>query len=133
MCIDLNSCKLPNHCKQQKSTKWAIKDQLGPRVLWHRLTRRIQAHILVCFLTYALQKTLEGWCCRAGLGRSPRKVLDELAQIHSTDVTFPMTDGRTVRLRCIVRPEAPQCALLERLSLDLPQPATPSGPPCEAR
>ena len=46
------------------------KDQLGLRPIWHRLSHRIQAHILVCFLAYALQKTLEGWCHKAGLGRS---------------------------------------------------------------
>jgi transposase len=97
------------------------KDQLGLRPIWHRLGHRIEAHILICFLAYALQKTLEGWCQKAGLGRSPRKVLDELAQIHSTDVTFPTTDGRTVRLRCIVRPDPAQNALLARLGLDLPK------------
>src|SRR5262249_46241781 len=53
----------------------AQKDELGLRPIWHRLGHRIQAHILVCFLGYALQKTLEGWCQKAGLGRSPRKVL----------------------------------------------------------
>jgi transposase len=116
------------------------KDQLGLRPIWHRLAHRIQAHILVCFLAYALQKTLEGWCHKAGLGRSPRKVLDELAHIHSTDATFPTTDGRTVRLRCIVRPDPAQADLLARLGLELPQrlrlPAgiatsvtTPAGPP----
>ena len=107
------------------------KDELALRPIWHRLGHRIQAHILVCFLGYALQKTLEGWCDRAGLGRSPRKVLDELAHIHSTDVTFPTTDGRTVRLRCIVRPDPPQEALLARLGLDLPRrlrlPASPGS------
>ena len=97
------------------------KDELGLRPIWHRLGHRIQAHILVCFLGYALQKTLEGWCDQAGLGRSPRKVLDELAQIQSTDVTFPTTDGRTVRLRCIVRPDPAQNALLARLGLELPK------------
>ncbi|MGQ0635702.1 MAG: IS1634 family transposase, partial [Planctomycetaceae bacterium] len=99
----------------------AQKDELGLRPIWHRLGYRIQAHILVCFLGYALQKMLEAWCDQAGLGRSPRKVLDELAHIHSTDVTIPAADGRTVRLRCIVRPEPAQKALLARLGLELPK------------
>jgi transposase len=97
------------------------KDELGLRPIWHKLGHRIQAHILVCFLGYALQKTLEAWCDKAGLGRSPRKVLDELAQIQSTDVTFPTIDGRTVRLRCIVRPDPAQRTLLDHLGLDLPK------------
>jgi transposase len=108
------------------------KDELGLRPIWHRLGHRIQSHILVCFLGYALQKALEGWCDRAGLGRSPRKVLDELAHIHSTDVIIPTADGRTVRLRCIVRPDPAQKALLDRLGLELPKrlrlPAGIAGP-----
>jgi transposase len=97
------------------------KDELGLRPVWHRLGHRIQAHILVCFLGYALQKTLEAWCAKAGVGRSPRKVLDELAHIQSTDVTFPTTDGRTLRLRCIVRPDPAQMTLLNHLGLELPK------------
>jgi hypothetical protein len=40
-------------------------------------------HILVCFLAYAMWKTLEQWQSRAGLGNSPRTILQELAAIHS--------------------------------------------------
>lgn len=109
------------HLTDAESAFRTQKDQLGLRPIWHRLAHRIEAHILICFLAYALQKTLEGWCQKAGLGRSPRKVLDELANIQSTDVTFPTTDGRTVRLRCIVRADPAQDALLARLGLELPK------------
>jgi hypothetical protein len=81
---------------------------------------RVQAHILVCFLAYVLWKTLEQWQQRAGLGRSPRTILDELRRIQSTDVVLPALDGRELRLRCVVRPDATQAALLDRLGLDLP-------------
>jgi hypothetical protein len=37
------------------------------------------------------------------------------------DVVLPTEDGRELRLRCIVRPDAAQAALLDRLGLDLPQ------------
>ena len=47
------------------------------------------AHILVCFLAYVLWKTLEQWQSRAGLGNSPRILLQELAAITSTDVILP--------------------------------------------
>ncbi|MBI3625231.1 MAG: hypothetical protein HY215_03660 [Candidatus Rokubacteria bacterium] len=58
---------------------------------------------------------------RAGLGQSPRTILEELRRIQSTDVVLPTTDGRELRLRCVVRPDAAQAALLDRLGLDLPQ------------
>jgi transposase len=97
------------------------KDQLRLRPVWHQRTERVQAHILVCFLAYVLRKTLEGWSHRAGLGRSVPTLLEELARIQSTDVVLPTTDGRTVRMRCVVRPDKAQTILLHHLGLELPQ------------
>src|SRR6266481_63295 len=95
------------------------KSELGIRPVWHQRADRVQAHILVCFLAYVLWKTLEQWQRRAELGQSPRTIFDELRRIQSTDVVLPTEDGRELRLRCIVRPDAAQAALLDRL--DLPQ------------
>jgi transposase len=97
------------------------KSDLRIRPVWHQTAGRVQAHILVCFLAYVLRKTLEGWMSRAGLGNSPTTVLEELARIQSTDVVAPTTDGRTIRLRCVVRPDKAQAILLEHLGLQLPQ------------
>jgi transposase len=97
------------------------KDELKLRPVWHQRADRVQAHILVCFLAYVLYKTLEGWSERAGLGRSPSKLLEEFGRITSTDVVLPTTDGRTVRLRCVVQPEKAQKVLLDHLGLSLPQ------------
>src|SRR5438309_1219952 len=57
----------------------------------------------------------------AGLGNSPTTVLEELARIHSTDVVAPTTDGRSIRLRCVVHPDKAQSILLSHLGLKLPQ------------
>ena len=97
------------------------KSDLSLRPIWHQRADRVQAHILVCFLAYVLWKTLEQWQRRAGLGQSPRTILDELHRIQSTDVVLPTTDGRELRLRCVVRPDPAQAALLDRLGLDIPQ------------
>lgn len=97
------------------------KSELGIRPVWHQREDRVQTHILVCFLAYVLWKTLEQWQRRAGLGQSPRTILEELRRIQSTDVVLPTDDGRELRLRCVVRPDAAQAALLDRLGLDLPQ------------
>jgi len=97
------------------------KSELGIRPVWHQRADRVEAHILVCFLAYVLWKTLEQWQRRAGLGASPRTFFDELKRIQSTDVVLPTEDGRELRLRCVVRPDAAQAALLDRLGLDLPQ------------
>jgi transposase len=97
------------------------KTDLRIRPVWHQTAGRVQAHLLVCFLAYVLRKTLEGWMARAGLGNSPTTVLEELARIQSTDVVAPTTDGRTIRLRCVVHPDKAQSILLSHLGLKLPQ------------
>jgi hypothetical protein len=43
----------------------------------------------------------------------PRTILDELKRIQSTDVVLPTEDGRELRLRGVVRPDAAQAALLD--------------------
>jgi hypothetical protein len=43
----------------------------------------------------------------------------ELARIQSTDLVVPTTDGRTVRLRCVVHPDKAQAILLQHLGLTL--------------
>jgi transposase len=97
------------------------KDELRLRPVWHQTAERVKAHILVCFLAYVLRKTLEGWSQRAGLGRSIPTLMEELARIQSTDVVLQTTDGRAVRLRCVVRPDSAQKILLQHLGLELPQ------------
>ena len=97
------------------------KSDLAIRPIWHQREDRVKAHIFVCFLAYVLWKTLEQWQQRAGLGHSPRTILEELRRIQSTDVVLPTADGRTLRLRCVVRPDPAQARLLDRLGLDLPE------------
>lgn len=96
------------------------KSDLQIRPIWHQRQDRVQAHILVCFLGYAVWKTIQGWMRRAGLGSSPRTLLEEMARICSTDIVVPLESGPEVRLRCVVRPDKSQKALLDRMGLQLP-------------
>src|SRR5438552_11696459 len=99
------------------------KSELSLRPIWHQKADRVEAHILVCFLAYVLWKTLEQWQQRAGLGHSPRTILDELGRIQSTDVVLPVAQHphRELRIRCVVRPDKAPPLLLERLGLELPE------------
>ena len=99
------------------------KSELAIRPVWHQKASRIKAHILVCFLGYALWKTLQQWQSRAGLGDSPRTIIIELSRITAADVVLPLADGsaRELRIRCVVRPDPSQAILLDRLGLKLPE------------
>jgi transposase len=96
------------------------KDQLIVRPIWHQREDRVQAHILVCFLAFVLWKSLEMWQQRAGLGNSPRTILEELARIQSHDVVLPTSTHGQIRLRCVTQPDPAQAALLDRLGIVLP-------------
>ena len=104
------------------------KDQLRIRPIWHQRDDRVLAHIMVCFLAFVLWKTLEMWQQRAGLGNSPRTILEELARIQAHDVVLPTTTHGDIRLRCITHPDAAQAALLDRLGIVLPKRMRPSQP-----
>ena len=109
------------------------KTELSIRPIWHQKEERVLAHILVCFLAYVLWKTLEQWQSRAGLGNSPRTILEEIGRIHSADVVLPLGDdsGREVRIRCVIRPDRAQALLLDRLGLRLPERLKLRGPMAE--
>ena len=91
------------------------------RPVWHQKADRTKAHILVCFLAYAMWKALAGWQKKARLGSSPRTLLEEFQRIESTDVVLPLESGQALRLRCVVQPDDAQRALLDRLGLKLPR------------
>src|SRR5262249_36461519 len=97
------------------------KDQLKVRPIWHQREDRVQAHILVCFLAFVLWKSLEMWQQRAGLGKSPRTILEELARIRSHDVVLPTATHGQIRLRCVTQPDPAQAAPLDRLGIVLPK------------
>jgi hypothetical protein len=88
---------------------------------YRALDRLLPHKTALGFLAYVPWKSLEQWQQRAGLGRSPRTILEELGRIQSTDIVLPTTDGREMRLRCVVRPDLAQARLLDRLGLDLPE------------
>ena len=97
------------------------KSDLALRPIWHQKQRRVEAHVLVCFLAYVLWKTLSQMCQAAGLGHEPRKVLEELSRIQVVDVILPTRCGQEIKRRCVVRPTAHQAILLDRLGLRLPE------------
>jgi hypothetical protein len=61
------------------------------------------------------------WQSRAGLGNSPRIILEELKRIQSQDVVLPTAAHGQMRLRCVTQPDPAQAALLDRLGITLPK------------
>jgi len=102
------------------------KSDLSLRPVFHQKTERVEAHILVCFLSLALWRTLEMWMRGKGLGNCARQLIKEISTVRSLDVILPVkeTDSdqtRDLRLRVVARPDRAVAELLVRLGLELPQ------------
>jgi transposase len=95
------------------------KHDLGMRPIFHQKKERTQAHILVCFLSLALWRTLQQWMKASGLGTTPRKLLEEIKEIKSLDVVLPAKD-KTIRLRTVATAPSPLKVLLQRMKIPLP-------------
>jgi transposase len=101
------------------------KSDLSLRPVFHQKTQRVEAHILVCFLTLALWRALEMWMAGKGLGNCSRQLLKEVATVRSMDVILPVKEDssqqtRDLRLRVVSRPDRSVAELLTRLGLELP-------------
>jgi len=97
------------------------KSDLRLRPIFHQKQHRVEAHILVCFLSYVLWKTLSQMCKTAGLGNEPRKVIQEMRRIMLSDVVLPTKTGKEIRLRCVTQADENISILLERLKIRIPQ------------
>ena len=95
------------------------KHDLGMRPIFHQKQDRTQAHILVCFLSLTLRRTLQQWMRTAGLGTAPRKLLEEMREVKSLDVLLPTRETK-IRLRVVAAASPELKVLLQRMKLLLP-------------
>jgi len=98
-----------------------LKQDLAIRPIHHQFEHRVEAHVLVCFLAYAMYRTLDRLARERGLQTTARRVLTALSTIKSGDVILPLVDGRELRLRRVSRPDPATAELLARLGIDLPE------------
>ena len=102
-----------------------MKSELGLRPIYHQLGHRVDAHIFVAFLAYALLVTLKNRLQALAPGLTPRAVLDTLSSIQMLDVIFPTTDGRRLVMPRYTQPTPEQKLLLHQLQFHLPDQPPP--------
>jgi len=102
-----------------------LKGDLALRPVHHQIPPRIEAHIFVAFLAYALHVTLRRRLRDLAPGLTSRAVLHTLRAIQMVDVHLPTTDGREVVLSRYTEPEPDVTLLLRQLRLALPAQPTP--------
>ncbi len=97
-----------------------LKGDLAIRPIFHKDERRIEAHIFVAFLAYALQVTLTRRLHALAPGLTARSALEKFAAVQMIDVHLPTTDGREIVSTRYTQPEPELQLLIDRLRLTLP-------------
>ena len=102
-----------------------LKSDLNIRPIHHQVQSRVEAHIFVAFMGYALMATLQMRTRQHAAGLTPRAVLEQLAGIKMIDVHLPVNDGRCLVMPRYTEPAPEQQLLLTKLGLELPQQPPP--------
>jgi hypothetical protein len=102
-----------------------IKGELGLRPIFHQMLPRVEAHIFVAFMAYALHVTLKALLRAHAPGLTPKQAIDKLSAIQMLDVHFPTTDGRELIFTRYTKPEPDQQLLLDTLGWKLPNQPPP--------
>lgn len=102
-----------------------LKSELSLRPIWHRIERRVEAHILVAFLGYCLWVCLKHRLKAIAGSLTPARLLDAFQSIQLVEVWFQLRDGRQLCLPRITQPEKHQALLLAQLGWELPEQPPP--------
>lgn len=102
-----------------------LKGDLAIRPIFHQLARRLEAHVLVCFLAYCVQVTLRPQLRAKTPGLTVRQVVEKFSRMQMLDVHCPTTDERELVFVRYTQPEKDQQLLLAQMNWELP----PQSPP----
>jgi len=86
------------------------KTDLRIRPIFHRLKRRIEAHICICFSAYAIYKELERILFLNNINLSPEKAINEIKEIRQLRYVLPKS--KVVKTK-LLRPNPTQSQLLK--------------------
>ena len=86
------------------------KTDLRIRPIYHRLKRRIEAHICICFSAYAIYKELERILSKNNIDLSPEKAINEIKEIRQLRYVLPKSKTFKTKL---LKPTSTQTQLLK--------------------
>jgi hypothetical protein len=75
-----------------------LKSELNIRPIWHRIDRRVEAHVLIAFMGYALWACLKQKLRKVASSITPARALESLTGILMVEVWFTLRDGRQICL-----------------------------------
>ena len=103
----------------------ALKSEIKLRPINHRIEPRVEAHVMVAFMGYAMWVCLK-WKLKGMAGSlSPRQVIELFRSIKLVVVWFDTIDGRRICLPRITMPEPEHQIVLEQFKWNLPEQPPP--------
>lgn len=95
----------------------SLKSELGLRPVYHRLSRRVEAHLFISVLAYHLVHTVRLQLKAQGIHLSWERLRAQLAGQERVTVVLHRDDGKIYHLRKTTHPEADQLAIYKALGL----------------
>jgi transposase len=106
-----------------------LKTDLGVRPIYHQTQGRVEAHILVAFLGYAMTALLRRKLSAHAPGLTPAAALETMKEIRMVDVCVPTADGRWLIMPRHAEPEPRHLMLLDAAGPAGLDPATATAAP----
>ena len=102
-----------------------LKSDIGLRPIYHWVGPRVDAHVMIAFMGYAMWVCLKWKLKSQAKSLSPRQIIELFRSIQLVEVWFDTVDGRQICLPRITMPEPEHQAVLEQMNWTLPKQPPP--------
>jgi transposase len=102
-----------------------LKSDVRLRPVYHWVEPRVEAHVMLAFISYAMWVCLKWKLKSVADSLSPRQIIELFRRIQLVDVWFDTVDGRRICLPRITMPEPEHQAVLEQMKWRLPEQPPP--------
>lgn len=102
-----------------------LKSEVQLRPIYHWVEPRVEAHVMLAFIAYAMWVCLKWILKPVAAGLTPRQMIELFRNIQLVEVWFDTADGRRICLPRITIPNPEHQAVLEQIKWKLPEQPPP--------
>lgn len=113
------------HLTEVESAFRALKSEVKLRPVYHWAEPRVEAHVMLAFIGYAMWVCLKCKLKTLAGSLSPRQMIELFRSIQLVEVWFDTVDGRRICLPRITMPELKHQIVLEQINWKLPKQPPP--------
>lgn len=102
-----------------------LKSEVQLRPIYHWVEPRVEAHVMLAFIAYAMWICLKWILKPVATGLTPRQMIELFRNIQLVEVWFDTADGRRICLPRITIPNPEHQVVLEQIKWKLPEQPPP--------